>query len=184
MAQTWRVKAERNRKPRPPLDEEGLERIALFYAGRYATTRAKLDAYLRRKLKERGWGGPGEPPVGRLIERFAALGYVDDRAFATARAASLGRRGYGERRVVQALHAAGIEEEDAAPALERTRDEALAAALRFAEKRRLGPFAAEAPDRDARRKAAAAMLRAGHGFDVVRRILDAPPGEMIDPEIP
>src|SRR4051794_3739244 len=96
MAQTWRVKAERKRKPPPPLDEEGLERIALFYAGRYATTRARLDSYLRRKLKERGWGGPGEPPLARLIERFAALGYVDDRAFATARAASLGRRGYGE----------------------------------------------------------------------------------------
>jgi len=184
MAQTWRVKAERNRKPRPPLDKEGLERIALFYAGRYATTRAKLEAYLRRKLKERGWEGAGEPPVGRLTERFAELGYVDDRAFAAARAASLGRRGYGERRVVQALHAAGVGEADSAAALERTREEALAAALRFAQKRRLGPFAAQAPDRDTRRKAAAAMLRAGHGFDVVRRILDAPPGELIDPEIP
>src|SRR3954469_17946627 len=137
MAQTWRVKAERNRKPRPPLDEEGLERIALFYAGRYATTRAKLDAYLRRKLKERGWGGASEPPVARLTERFSELGYVDDCAFAAARAASLGRRGYGERRVVQALHAAGIEEADAAPALERTREGAMAAALRFAQKRRV-----------------------------------------------
>jgi regulatory protein len=184
MAQTWRVKAERNRKPRPPLDEEGLERIALFYAGRYATTRARLGTYLLRKLKERGWGGSGEPPVAGLIERFAALGYVDDRAFATARAASLGRRGYGERRVVQALRAAGIEAEDSAPVLERTRDDAMAAALRFAQKRRLGPFAAEAPDREMRRKAAAAMLRAGHGFDVVRRVLDAAPGELIDPEIP
>jgi regulatory protein len=85
---------------------------------------------------------------------------------------------------VQALHAAGIDEADAAPALERTRDEAMAAALRFAQKRRLGPFAAEAPCWETRRKAAAAMLRAGHGFDVVRRILDAPPGELIDPDIP
>src|SRR3954466_4254051 len=108
MAQTWRVKAERNRKPRPPLDEEGLERIALFYAGRYATTRAKLDAYLRRQLKERGWGGASEPPVARLTERFSELGYVDDRAFAAARAASLGRRGYGERGGVAAPPTPGI----------------------------------------------------------------------------
>jgi regulatory protein len=184
MAQTWRVKAERNRKPRPPLDAEGLERIALFYVGRYATTRAKLDTYLRRKLKERGWAGAGDPPLASVTERFVTLGYVDDRAFAAARAASLGRRGYGERRVVQALRAAGIEEADAAPSIERTRDEAMTAALRFAEKRRLGPFAREAPDKDMRRKAAAAMLRAGHGFEVVRRILDAPPGELIDPDIP
>jgi hypothetical protein len=58
----------------------------------------------------------------------------------------------------------------------------MAAAMRFAEKRRLGPFASGAPDRDARRKAAAAMLRAGHGFDIVRRILDAPPGELPIPK--
>src|SRR3954463_3793690 len=113
MAQTWRGKAERNRRPRPPLDEEGLERLALFYAGRYATTRARLDSYLRRKLRERGWEGSGEPPVAQVTERFAELGYVDDRAFAAGRAASLARRGYGERRVVQALRAAGIEEADA-----------------------------------------------------------------------
>ncbi|HEU0135589.1 MAG TPA: RecX family transcriptional regulator, partial [Allosphingosinicella sp.] len=68
-----------DKRPRPALDGDGLERLGLFYAGRYATTRAKLAAYLRRKLKERGWSGEGEPPVERLVERFASLGYVDDR---------------------------------------------------------------------------------------------------------
>jgi regulatory protein len=164
------------RKPRPPLDEEGLERLALHYAGRYATSRAKLRAYLGRKVQERGWAGPGEPPVERLVGRFAELGYVDDAAFAAARAASLGRRGYGERRVAEALRASGIEEPDAAPAREAARDGAWAAALRFAERRRIGPYAGEAPDRAAREKAIAAMLRAGHGMDLVRRIVDAPPG--------
>jgi len=43
----------RRRGERPPLDAEGLERLGLFYAGRYATTRAKLADYLRRKLRER-----------------------------------------------------------------------------------------------------------------------------------
>jgi len=118
MAQSWRVKSERQRNPRPPLDAEGLERLGLFYAGRYATTRAKLATYLRRKLRERGWEGQGEPPVERLVARFAELGYVDVRAFASAKASSLLRRGYGQRRVSDALHAAGIGEEDSAPARE------------------------------------------------------------------
>ena len=106
------MNAQRPRRPRPPLDEEALERLGLFYAGRYATTRAKLIAYLERKLRERGWAGPGEPPVERLADGFERLGYVNDRAFAQSRAASLGRRGYGERRVGQALKAAVIGESD------------------------------------------------------------------------
>ena len=56
-----------DRKVKPPLDAEALEQAALSYAGRYATTRAKLAAYLARKLRERGWNGAGEPPVGRLV---------------------------------------------------------------------------------------------------------------------
>ncbi len=87
------MRARPARKPRPPLDPESLERLGLFYAGRYATTRAKLAAYLGRKLGERGWAGTSPPPVEQLVERFAAAGYIDDAAFASARAASLQRRG-------------------------------------------------------------------------------------------
>ncbi|HEU0099150.1 MAG TPA: RecX family transcriptional regulator [Allosphingosinicella sp.] len=163
---------------------EGLERLGLFYAGRYATTRAKLAFYLRRKLKERGWSGGGEPPVERLVERFAGLGYVDDKSFASARAESLLRRGYGERRVRQALRGAGIGEEDSAEAGDISAEDALAAAHRFARRRRLGPYAPAVPDRAARDKAAAAMLRAGHRLDLVRQVLDAGPEDLPEPDVP
>jgi len=166
------------RKPRPPLDGEGLERLALFYAGRFATTRAKLRTYLTRKLRERGWGGDGEPPVERLVERFAELGYVDDKAFADSRAASLGRRGYGARRVKAALDGAGIDEADSAEAREAAKAGAWEAALRFAERKRIGPFAADEPDRAGREKAFAAMLRAGHPMDIARRVVTARPGNI------
>jgi regulatory protein len=178
------VRSRTDKRPPPPLDSEGLERLGLFYAGRYATTRSKLAAYLRRKLKERGWSGAGEPPVERLVERFAELGYVDDRAFASARSASLLRRGYGRRRVQEALRGAGIAEEDSAEARDISGEEALAAAHRFARRRRLGPYAATAPDRAARDKAAAAMLRAGHGLDQVRQVLALAPEDVPDPDVP
>ena len=174
------MRPEPNRKPVRPLDEEGLERLALFYAGRFATTRAKLAAYLSRKVRERGWAGSRPAPVERLVARFVELGYVDDRAFASAKAAALTRRGYGTRRVDQALRAAGIAEEDAGQAREESEAAAHKAALRFAERKRIGPYAAETPDRLARQKAAAAMLRAGHGIDLVRKILDASPGDVPD----
>jgi regulatory protein len=184
VAQSWRVKAERHKKPRPPLDGEGLERLALFYAGRYATTRAKLRAYLGRKLAERGWAGDGEPPIEGLAERLAALGYVDDRAFAASRAGALMRRGYGERRVRQALRAAGVEAEDAEAANLETEEQAWGAALRFARRRRIGPWSDGRPDREGRRKAAAALLRAGHPIDIVRRLLDATPADLPDSDRP
>jgi regulatory protein len=178
------VRSRPDKRPRPPLDPDSLERLGLFYAGRYATTRAKLAAYLRRKLRERGWAGPGEAPVERLVERFAGLGYVDDRAFASARAASLLRRGYGERRVGAALKGAGIADEDRAEALGLAVEEALAAAHRFARRRRLGPYAPIPPDREARRKAAAAMVRAGHRLDLVWKVLGLSPDELPEPDVP
>jgi regulatory protein len=168
----------RTRKVKPPLDGETLEQAALFYAGRYATTRAKLAAYLQRKLRERGWGGAGEPGIARLVERMAALGYVDDRAFASARATALSRRGYGARRVGAALHAAGIAEEDAAGARAIAAEAAWDAALRFAKRRRIGPFADREADRPAREKALAAMLRAGHPVEIARRLVAARPGQV------
>ena len=169
-----------SRKTRPPLDRDALEQAALAYAGRYSTTRARLAQYLRRKLRERGWAEAAEPPVERLVERMAELGYVDDRAFASAKAASLGRRGYGERRVGEALRAAGIEAEDAAQAKEEAGRNAWNAALRFAERRRIGPFAGAPADRPAREKAMAAMLRAGHGVELARRLVWSEPGQIPD----
>jgi regulatory protein len=169
---------DRGRRAKPPLDAAALEQTALFYAGRYATTRAKLAAYLGRKVRERGWAGASPPQIEALVQRMATLGYVDDRAYANARAGALTRRGYGLRRVGQALRAAGIGEEDGAEAREAAGEGAWDAALRFAERRKIGPFAAAQADRPAREKAFAAMLRAGHPPGLARRILAARPGEI------
>ena len=177
MAQSWRVKTDAHKKPRPPLDREALERLALHYVGRYSTTRRKLSAYLARKVRERGWEGEA-PDFKAVAERLGSLGYIDDRAFAEARAASFQRRGYGERRLDQALRAAGISEEDSEEARGEAREAALSAALRFAERKRIGPYSDEEPGREGRQKALAAMLRAGHRIDVARRIVNARPGDI------
>lgn len=172
----------RERKPKPPLDAASLEQLALAYVGRFATTRAKLAVYLARKVRERGWGGTGSAPIEPLVTRMAELGYVDDRAFAAARGAALGRRGYGARRVGLALRAAGIEDEDAADANATARDGAWEAALRFAARRKLGPFAPSESDRPMREKALAAMLRAGHPLDLALQLIAASPGEVPEPD--
>lgn len=154
-----------------------LGEIALAYVGRFATTRAKLRSYLERKLRERGWADARPPDIEALVQRFAASGYVDDSAYAVAKSRALAARGYGAARLRQSLRAAGVEEEDTHPARELAESEAMQAAVRFARRRRFGPFAAEAPDRITREKAIAAMIRAGHSFEIARAVIDLAPGE-------
>lgn len=174
------MRRSQGRKPRPPLDRERLNELALFYVGRYATTRAKLSAYLARKVRERGWQGEGEADIARLVERFARTGLVDDASFALAKSRSLSERGYGKGRVRQALRAAGIEEPDGEAARELAAEQAVDSAVHFARRRRIGPFALEEQDRQGREKAIAAMIRAGHGFELARAVVNAPPGTEID----
>ena len=176
------MRRSQGRKPRPPLDKDKLSELALHYVGKYATTRAKLAAYLSRKVRERGWDGETGPEIETLVERFSKTGLVDDATFAVARTRSLSERGYGKGRVRQALRAAGIEETDAEAANELAADQAVASALRFARRRRIGPFADSAPDRAGREKALAAMIRAGHSFGLAKALIDLPPGAEWDVE--
>jgi regulatory protein len=171
----------RTRRARPPLDEKRLEELALRYVERFATTRAKLRAYLARKLRERGWDGSREPDVAELAERFVRQGYVDDAAYARAKAQSLTARGFGKRRLVDKLRAAGVRDEDSDEARAHADEEAVDAALRFAERRRIGPFAAaSAGGPKEREKALAIMIRAGHSFALAKEIVSIPSGSDID----
>ena len=161
-----------------PLGARQLEELALRYVGRYATSRAKLTSYLARKIRERGWNGEREPDVEALARRFADLGYVDDSAYALMKSKVLSSRGYGRRRLDEKLRADGIGEEDSASALEHAEAQAVDAALRYARRRRIGPFGTAEADSKQREKAIAAMVRAGHPFTLSKKIASLPPGEV------
>ena len=177
------MRARPPRKPRPPLDEAKLGELALAYVARFATSRAKLGAYLQRKVRERGWAGDGDAPIGELVEKAVRAGYVDDSAFALSRAQSLTARGYGSRRVDQALRVAGIAEDDGVAARDHAAADAVESALRYARRRRFGPFADEAATPDRRDKMLAAMVRAGHDFRLAQAIVKLPPGANPDAEL-
>jgi regulatory protein len=102
------------------------------------------------------------------------LGYINDAEFARVKAEGLMRRGYGSRRVEAMLHQSKVAEDDAVDARDIAISQHWAAAVRFAQKRRVGPFAnQDAPPLDpaAKQKALAAFLRAGHGFADAQRLL-------------
>ncbi|OYQ26783.1 RecX family transcriptional regulator [Sandarakinorhabdus cyanobacteriorum] len=159
------------RRAPPPLNEAQLRELALHYAARFATTRARLQRYLARKLKERGWSGEAPPDVPALINRLAALRYVDDAAYAGMKSRAMAARGLGPRRVAAQLAADGVDVDDRGDGPDEA--EALAVAIAFARRKRLGPFGPADADRATQQKQLAAMLRAGHGMAVARRVLAA-----------
>jgi regulatory protein len=169
------------RRALSPLDDHSLSELALRYAGRFATTRAKLRAYLKRKIRERGWTGERPAELEAIVNRFADLGYVDDRAYAMAKSRALTGRGYGKRRVVDALRVAGVDESDGEAARDHADADAVAAALRFAQRRRIGPYATTSvSDPKEKEKAFAAIVRAGHGFGLARAIVNLAAGAEVD----
>lgn len=166
-----------------PLDQNGLQELALRYVSRYATTRHKLKSYLFLKLRERDWSEDQPADIETMVERFVELGYIDDALFAKNRAAALINRGYGKRRVTQALYQAGIAEGDDRQALDLSDEKKWDAARTYARKKSIGPFAQVPADQDKCRKQIQAFLRAGHDFDMASRFVFAKPGEEIDAEM-
>ena len=164
------------RRPVPPLDHSALERLALRYVERFATTRGRLTDYLKRKIRAQGWEGEPVDPAA-IAERMAELGYIDDRAWGEARASSMARRGLGARRVAGALRQAGVAGEDAEAIAPGVEERAFDAAVAFARRRRIGPFADVPADRPTREKHIAAMLRGGHPVALSRAIASMNPGD-------
>lgn len=167
------------RRPVPPLDRPALDRLALRYVERFATTRGKLAAYLTRKIRERGFDGTPPDPV-EIAERFADLGYVNDRLYAESKAAAMARRGLGARRVGEALRHAGVQAEDAEAIAPQVDARVGQSAIDFARRKRIGPFAAEPADRERIAKQVAAMVRAGHAPGLAWQLARMNPGD--DPD--
>ncbi len=166
----------RARRTPKPLDRTRLNDLALHYVARFATSSGKLETYLKRKLRERGWEGEEEPDIVDLVVKFAEKNYVDDEAYARMKSSGLLARGYGKRRIEQTLRADGLDEDvrQANAPNEYTAREAVQAYLR---RRKFGPYSTKTPSgpEDARKqrdKQLAALVRAGHSFDHARQAIE------------
>jgi regulatory protein len=167
------------------LDAEKLRALALHYVGRYATTRAKLSAYLTRKCRERGWSGamPLSENIVLIVAYCAEAGFVDDRAFADAKGRSATRKGLGIRRLSRDLLLAGIEAPDSTAALDDAGEGAEEAAENFARKKGIGRFAKlsgpidQAARQKLRQKQINGFLRAGHSWEMAKLFIEQEPEE-------
>jgi regulatory protein len=151
-----------------------LEKWALGYLERFASSAENLRRVLRRRVRRRTADNEtaqrAAPLIDELVERYRASGLIDDAAYAAARARGRLARGESLRRIAAGLAAKGVDAEDRAAALDALRENApdpdLAAACAFARRRRLGPYRRGPADRN---RELGSFARAGFG----RREADA-----------
>jgi regulatory protein len=174
------------------LDEAALREAALAYVARYGGTAAALRRVLDRRIRR--WSdallaaeAPDREAIGaqaaalreaaaRVVRSLTALGAVNDAAFAESRVRRLRRAGRSRRAVLAHLGAKGIGADLAGAAVPEDEAAEFAAALAFARRRRLGPFARDGAAAE-RSRILMAFGRAGFSAAVARRALDCAPEE-------
>lgn len=177
------------RKPTP----ERLANIALHHLERFATSAENLRRVLERRVfkaslhhgdldvdEARGW-------IDDLIRRYVDVGLLNDRAYAEARARTLMQRGNATRLIRMKLAQKGVGADDIEQALAALADEhvdpELAAAVKLAKRRRLGPFADPAKRDENKDKHLAALARAGFSYDLAREVIEADSAEELEERI-
>jgi regulatory protein len=172
---------QRRHGPRP-VTPERLEKIALFYLERFASSAENLRRVLARRVERSAWAhgtdrAAGLEAAAAIVRRLQAAGLLDDRSYAEAKAASLQRRGRPLRGIRRELAQRGVAREDIETATAALADAAaepdLAAAIALARRRRLGPWRAAEARSEARSRDLAALGRAGFDYDTARRVIDA-----------
>ncbi len=171
----------RERAPRR-LKPGDLDAAARRYLERFVASSARLRQVLRRRI-DRACAHHGDDPaplhaeLEQVIARLIEVGLLDDRAFARLLAASLRRRGDATPTVRRKMRQRGLPAALIDAALEAAdadvEDPDLVAAARYARRRRLGPFRPADARAERREKDLAALGRAGFGYAIARRVVDA-----------
>lgn len=175
---------DRRRKRKKPAEAtpEALNKAALRYIDRYATSRANLRRVLLARVERsaRAHGTDretGAAAVEQILQRLTEAGLLDDGAYAEGQARRHLRAGASGRFMRAKLAAKGLDratiEQAVAGLAEQVSDPELTAALAFARRKRLGPYRPEAQRAERRERDLAALDRRGFDLEIARKIIDA-----------
>jgi len=172
-----------DRKRRVPrkATKSHLENAALHYLERFSSSSQNLRAVLLRRVRRSAYHHDTDPEEGatwveEIISRFLDVGLLDDKAYAENRVRSLHDRGNSRKATLMKLRAKGISTELVHEALESLEQETnedmeVTAALKFAKRRRLGPYRTDEKREEAREKDMAALARAGFSYHIAQQII-------------
>jgi regulatory protein len=164
-------------KPAPT--SASLREAALAHLARFAATEMGLARVLTRRVDrwERAGGDADAARAARaaipaIVRDLAAIGAVNDAAFAASRARRLARAGASRRAVAAHLAARGVGAEIVAAADPASDERDYVSALAYARRRRIGPFGPQADGEVGDRlKDLGKLARAGFSREVAERAL-------------
>lgn len=179
------------RKQRVPakVTPKNLENVALHYLERFSASCEGLRRVLMRRVRRSSYhhgtdADEAKDWVDQVVDKMRARGFVNDRLFAEGRVRTLLAQGVPLRGIRMRLREKGIADDIVADVVDLVAaddgDVDLAAAIALAKRRRLGPFITRADREQRRDKDLAALARAGFGYDIARRVIDAESVEALE----
>jgi regulatory protein len=169
--------------PRPirAITAEYLNNVALYYLGRYAATEHSLRQVLHRRLRRNQAlkDTAALALVEATIQKARDLHLFNDAQFAQSKTQSLNRAGKSRRVIMGKLQQKGVAPALIAAAWETQAasgdDPEYAAALRFAQRKKLGPYGQAG--RVDYKKQIQQFARAGFSYALAKQVLQIPKGE-------
>ena len=168
-----------------PMTPDRLQRAAYHYLERYTTSTSGFHRVMEHKIRrtnenfsplsseQQGW-------IDALTAKCLRLGLLNDTLYAEQKARTLFLQGKPTRHIRRWLSMRGVNATIIARALQTLTDDHgdshtidMKAALRFAQRRRFGPWRRSAGDKKKRDREIAAFMRAGFGWQQAVAILDA-----------
>ena len=166
-----------------------LERLAVGYLQRFPASVARFRLAMQRKLDRVRDAQPDDAAsfpqwLASAEARCLNLGLLDDEAYGRGVVRTLHRRGLAIRNIRQRLRQKGLDGETIDRAVETLLEDGdgdpdFTAAVTFAQRKRLGPFAPPELRRERYRRHLAAMARRGFSFGLASRVLEGEAGELV-----
>lgn len=166
------------------LSQAYLQGAAYRYLERYATTEANLFFILKRKadriLADQDdvdeLRRDAETWVNEIVAKCVKMGLVDDRLYAESKLNSFLLSGNSLAQIKNKLRTKGVPQDIIAELIEVAKNDQpdinLKSAIKYARKRRFGPFRIREPQENTKNKEIAAMARAGYSYEEANRVLN------------
>ena len=169
-----------NKKPKTQkkITKVRLKNIGLYYLERYETSVKNLREVLKRRIDKYAFQNPDFDKkeayawAEEILQEFQNLNYVSDERFASLKVRDYLNAGKSARYIKTKLKIKGIDETVVESLIDEENYDPKSAAIRFAQKKHIGPYRKTVEERKENfKKDMGTLLRAGFDYDVVCDIL-------------
>lgn len=168
------------KKPLKKITKTRLKNIGLYYLERFESSAQNLKQVLKRRVDRYAYQNPDFNKIEayewieEITKEFENFNYINDERYALMKIKDYILRGKPERYILSKLKSKGIDETTVQHFLSEQNVDEYDLALKFALKKKIGPYRSDIDiQKQMRQKDMATLIRAGFSYDVVCRVLDS-----------